>query len=203
MLREIVKFRTYIDSLTAAQALREKVYAERDNEKGMSEGVEASELVARVAGSGMGIDSNDRGRGDNVRSRSGGSAREGAGGNGGTDGRGSGGSARSRGRKMRRDSSVAAIGASTANSNSKSKDESTGKENDITAATATDTDMSNENNTLPRDQLARTGRTRAVSNVSADATSISRSRSREFWKVSGRSGGNGSGNVDVAKIEAL
>ena len=29
LLREIVKFRTYIDGLTAAQALKEKIYAER------------------------------------------------------------------------------------------------------------------------------------------------------------------------------
>lgn len=30
LLREIVKFRTYIDSLTAAQALKNKIYAERE-----------------------------------------------------------------------------------------------------------------------------------------------------------------------------
>lgn len=29
LLREIVKFRTYIDSLSAAQALKNKIYAER------------------------------------------------------------------------------------------------------------------------------------------------------------------------------
>ena len=29
LLREIVKFRTYIDCLQAAQALREQIYAER------------------------------------------------------------------------------------------------------------------------------------------------------------------------------
>ena len=32
LLREIVKFRTYIDSLTAAQILKEKIYAEREAE---------------------------------------------------------------------------------------------------------------------------------------------------------------------------
>jgi hypothetical protein len=30
LLREIVKFRTYIDSLTAAQTLKNKIYAERE-----------------------------------------------------------------------------------------------------------------------------------------------------------------------------
>ena len=30
LLREIVKFRTYIDSLTAAQGLKNKIYAERE-----------------------------------------------------------------------------------------------------------------------------------------------------------------------------
>jgi hypothetical protein len=30
LLREIVKFRTYIDSLTAAQILKNKIYAERE-----------------------------------------------------------------------------------------------------------------------------------------------------------------------------
>lgn len=30
LLREIVKFRTYIDSLTAAQALKKKIHAERE-----------------------------------------------------------------------------------------------------------------------------------------------------------------------------
>ena len=30
LLREIVKFRTYIDSLTAAQNLKNKIYAERE-----------------------------------------------------------------------------------------------------------------------------------------------------------------------------
>lgn len=30
LLREIVKFRTYIDSLTAAQAQKNKIYAERE-----------------------------------------------------------------------------------------------------------------------------------------------------------------------------
>jgi hypothetical protein len=30
LLREIVKFRTYIDTLTNAQALKEKIYAERE-----------------------------------------------------------------------------------------------------------------------------------------------------------------------------
>lgn len=30
LLREIVKFRTYIDSLTASQTLKDKIYAERE-----------------------------------------------------------------------------------------------------------------------------------------------------------------------------
>lgn len=30
LLREIVKFRTYIDSLTAAQTLKKRIYAERE-----------------------------------------------------------------------------------------------------------------------------------------------------------------------------
>ena len=34
LLREIVKFRTYIDSLTAAQTLKDKIYAEREAESG-------------------------------------------------------------------------------------------------------------------------------------------------------------------------
>jgi hypothetical protein len=33
LLREIVKFRTYIDSLTAAQTLKNKIYAEREAEE--------------------------------------------------------------------------------------------------------------------------------------------------------------------------
>lgn len=32
LLREIVKFRTYIDSLTAAQTQKDKIYAEREAE---------------------------------------------------------------------------------------------------------------------------------------------------------------------------
>jgi mRNA deadenylase 3'-5' endonuclease subunit Ccr4 len=35
LLREIVKFRTYIDCLQSAQAQKEKVYAERENGKGV------------------------------------------------------------------------------------------------------------------------------------------------------------------------
>ena len=88
LLREIVKFRTYIDSLTAAQALRERVYAERDRGKSLTEGVEASELVARVAGSGSGS-----GSGSKSKSEDGGGSesveRSRSGGGSGGDGRGS------------------------------------------------------------------------------------------------------------------
>ena len=34
LLREIVKFRTYIDSLNAAQAQKDKIYAEREVDAG-------------------------------------------------------------------------------------------------------------------------------------------------------------------------
>lgn len=34
LLREIVKFRTYIDCLLAAQVMKEKIYRERDERKG-------------------------------------------------------------------------------------------------------------------------------------------------------------------------
>ena len=153
LLREIVKFRTYIDSLTAAQALREKVNAERDKEKGMTEGLEASELVARVARSGMRSDSHSRSRDGKVdirRSRSGGSAREEAEGNGGAGGRASRGSARNRGRRTRRDNSVAADTAAAADSVSKSNGEVAGKGNDDTAATPTNTEISNKSSSLLR-----------------------------------------------------
>jgi hypothetical protein len=43
LLREIVKFRTYIDSLQGAQAMRERVYAERAAEKAVAEGSEYDE----------------------------------------------------------------------------------------------------------------------------------------------------------------
>lgn len=33
LLREIVKFRTYIDCLVAAQAMKEKIYREREERK--------------------------------------------------------------------------------------------------------------------------------------------------------------------------
>ena len=36
LLREIVKFRTYIDSLTAAQTLKDKIYAKREAEASAS-----------------------------------------------------------------------------------------------------------------------------------------------------------------------
>ena len=202
LLREIVKFRTYIDSLTAAQALREKVYAERDKEKSMTEGVEASELVARVAGSGMEIkDSsiNRDGKGDG-RTHSGGSAREEAGDGGGEGGRGSRGSARSRGRKMKRDNSIAVDGtAAAAASTSKLSDEGTGKGNDGRAAAAANLDMSDKCNAHSADQSAKKGRARAASSMSVGARSISHSRSREFWKVSG-SGGDG--HADVTRVGA-
>jgi hypothetical protein len=37
LLREIVKFRTYIDSLQSAQAARQRIYAERPPEKAVAE----------------------------------------------------------------------------------------------------------------------------------------------------------------------
>jgi hypothetical protein len=37
LLREIVKFRTYIDSLQGAQAARQRLYAEREAEKAVAE----------------------------------------------------------------------------------------------------------------------------------------------------------------------
>ncbi len=52
LLREIVKFGTYIDSLTAAHALKEKIYAERSRGEPLTKGVSADELAARVTGSG-------------------------------------------------------------------------------------------------------------------------------------------------------
>ena len=38
LLREIVKFRTYIDSLQAAEVQKKKIYAEREAEKAVREG---------------------------------------------------------------------------------------------------------------------------------------------------------------------
>lgn len=38
LLREIVKFRTYIDTLLSAQARREEVYREREAERAVREG---------------------------------------------------------------------------------------------------------------------------------------------------------------------
>ena len=63
MLREIVKFGTYIDSLTAANTLRSKVYTEREAGKSLTVGVEPSELVARVAGEGTPANGNQGGPG--------------------------------------------------------------------------------------------------------------------------------------------
>ena len=45
LLREIVKFRTYIDTLANAQTLKEKIYAEREA-RGEGQGETASELTA-------------------------------------------------------------------------------------------------------------------------------------------------------------
>lgn len=45
LLREIVKFRTYIDSLTAAQFLKEKIYAEREAEAAKNE-IHGNENIA-------------------------------------------------------------------------------------------------------------------------------------------------------------
>jgi hypothetical protein len=52
LLREIVKFRTYIDTLTNAQVLKEKIYAEREA-RGEGQGETASELTARAACEGV------------------------------------------------------------------------------------------------------------------------------------------------------
>ena len=49
LLREIVKFRTYIDCLQAAQALKEQIYAER---AAKGEGVKASDAGVNVSGTG-------------------------------------------------------------------------------------------------------------------------------------------------------
>lgn len=38
LLREIVKFRTYIDTLTAAQVQKQKIYAERDAQEQLEAG---------------------------------------------------------------------------------------------------------------------------------------------------------------------
>ena len=45
LLREIVKFRTYIDSLTAAHILKEKIYAEREAEAAKNE-IHGNENIA-------------------------------------------------------------------------------------------------------------------------------------------------------------
>jgi hypothetical protein len=52
LLREIVKFRTYIDTLTNAQALKEKIYAEREA-RGEGQGETVSELTARAVCDGV------------------------------------------------------------------------------------------------------------------------------------------------------
>jgi hypothetical protein len=59
LLREIVKFRTYIDTLTNAQALKEKIYAQLQNipaargARGEGQGETASELTARAVCDGV------------------------------------------------------------------------------------------------------------------------------------------------------
>jgi len=42
LLREIVKFRTYIDSLTNAQQFKEKIYKEREDKEAAKDGVNKS-----------------------------------------------------------------------------------------------------------------------------------------------------------------
>jgi hypothetical protein len=49
LLREIVKFRTYIDSLTASQTLKEKLYAEREAEEQCEEADAVRASPAREA----------------------------------------------------------------------------------------------------------------------------------------------------------
>lgn len=54
LLREIVKFRTYIDTLAAAQVQKQKIYAEREaleeKERALEEGVDASPQAAGIDG---------------------------------------------------------------------------------------------------------------------------------------------------------
>ena len=47
LLREIVKFRTYIDCLTAAEASKQKVYAEREAEKALAEEYDEGDTTLR------------------------------------------------------------------------------------------------------------------------------------------------------------
>jgi mRNA deadenylase 3'-5' endonuclease subunit Ccr4 len=43
LLREIVKFRTYIDCLQAAEAQKKRIYAEREADRAVREGEEEEE----------------------------------------------------------------------------------------------------------------------------------------------------------------
>jgi hypothetical protein len=52
LLREIVKFRTYIDTLTNAQALKEKIYAEREA-RGEGQAETPNELTTRAVCDGV------------------------------------------------------------------------------------------------------------------------------------------------------
>ena len=147
--------------------------------------MEASELVARVAGSG--------GKSEGVeRSRS----RD--------SGRGSRESeSRGRGRKTKRDSSIAGGGGGgdgatakygvEAGENMDPKATSTEASGGITAATAPKpaNPLSDSTNATVADRqggLARKERGRAASSVSVSGKSISRSRSREFWRADGAGG---------------
>ncbi|KAK4981732.1 hypothetical protein LTR66_009759, partial [Elasticomyces elasticus] len=57
LLKEIVKFRTYIDSLSAAQAAKEKIYAERAAQKTAQSDVKAQEAEhASFAAATQGVD---------------------------------------------------------------------------------------------------------------------------------------------------
>lgn len=47
LLREIVKFRTYIDCLQAAEAQKQRIYAERAAEKALAETPEEHEQQAK------------------------------------------------------------------------------------------------------------------------------------------------------------
>ncbi|EHL02782.1 putative PH and SEC7 domain-containing protein C11E3.11c [Glarea lozoyensis 74030] len=47
LLREIVKFRTYIDCLTAADACKQKVYAEREAERALAEEYDEGDITLR------------------------------------------------------------------------------------------------------------------------------------------------------------
>lgn len=50
LLREIVKFRTYIDSLNTADAYKQRIYAERAADKALAETPEEDEEAKHLEG---------------------------------------------------------------------------------------------------------------------------------------------------------